>query len=310
MNLEPWLLNPLENPQFIPTSIRVIYFLVFGFGIVLFFARKDIKAGLKGELGQRFISWMIIAPIFLIASFIGGFAGAIIVIYFFYRVVKEYVEVMNVQQTYARYLYALIPVTFIVAEWAPDFYFALPAASILLFTLIPILSGKVDDLFNQLSYGVRGYLYLIWSIAHLVLMKDIVSKGMLVMVGVGIALSDVMQYTVGKLIGKHIISPNVNPRKAWEGLIGDFLGAGLAVWVFNFTFSAEFTLIHKIILVFLIGIGTAWGDLISSMIKRSADVKDWGDLLPGHGGMLDRANSLVVALPMAYYFFKIVLDYT
>jgi phosphatidate cytidylyltransferase len=67
--------------------------------------------------------------------------------------------------------------------------------------------------------------------------------------------------------------------------------------------------VHQIILVFLIGLGSAWGDLISSMIKRVADVKDWGQLIPGHGGLLDRANSMVIVIPLVYYFSYIVLRY-
>jgi len=67
--------------------------------------------------------------------------------------------------------------------------------------------------------------------------------------------------------------------------------------------------VHQLILTFLIGIGAAWGDLISSMIKRVADVKDWGQLIPGHGGLLDRANSMVIVFPLVYYFSYLVLKY-
>jgi phosphatidate cytidylyltransferase len=127
--------------------------------------------------------------------------------------------------------------------------------------------------------------------------------------GGGVALSDVMQYTVGKLIGKHIISPEVNPRKAWEGLLGDFLGAGAAVALFNFALPAAFTVWIQVALAVIIGLGAAWGDLISSMVKRVAGAKDWGEIIPGHGGLLDRANSMVVVIPLAYYFTYLVLAY-
>jgi phosphatidate cytidylyltransferase len=127
--------------------------------------------------------------------------------------------------------------------------------------------------------------------------------------GVGVAMSDAMQYTIGKLIGRHIISPAVNPRKAWEGLIGDLAGAAMAVALFNFAIPDGFWLPHKIALVFLIGIGAAWGDLISSLIKRVAGAKDWGDIIPGHGGLLDRANSMVVVVPIVYYFSSLLLQF-
>ena len=63
----------------------------------------------------------------------------------------------------------------------------------------------------------------------------------------------------------------------------------------------------QIALAFIIGLGAAWGDLISSMVKRVADTKDWGDILPGHGGLLDRANSMVIVIPLVYYFAYFVL---
>ncbi len=301
--------NPLADPLFLP-SLRVVGALfVFGFGLVLFFARKDLKAGLTGELGKRFIGWMIIAPLFLVATFVGGLAAAAILLFFFYRVTVEYVRVVGVERPYAIYLYTLIPITFVVAQFFPTLYFALPAASILLLTLVPILSRNVADLYLQLSYAGRGYLYLVWSIGHLILLKQAGGVGLVMLVGVGVALSDVMQYTVGKLIGKRIISPEVNPRKAWEGLLGDLIGAGAAVALFNFALPPEFVLPHKIALAFIIGLGAAWGDLISSLVKRMAGSKDWGDFLPGHGGLLDRANSMVVVIPLVYYFTHLVLEY-
>jgi phosphatidate cytidylyltransferase len=301
--------NPLDNPFFLPTLRIVGWLFLFGLGIVLFFARKDLRAGLTGELGKRFIGWMIIAPVFLIATFVRGYVAAFILFVFFYRVLVEYIRVVGVERPYALYLYALVPITFLVAQYFPDLYFTLPAASILLLTLVPILSRGVADLYTQLSFAGRGYLYLVWSVAHLILLQQIGGTGLVMTVAVGVALSDVMQYTVGKLIGKHVISPEVNPRKAWEGLIGDFLGAGIAVYLFRFSLPTAFTPILQITLALAIGLGAAWGDLVSSLIKRAAGTKDWGNVIPGHGGLLDRANSMVIAIPVVYYISYVVLNY-
>ncbi len=299
--------NPLADPLFLPALQIVAGLLVFGFGLVLFFARHDLKAGLTGELGKRFIGWLIIAPLFLLGTFVGGWLGAAILLLVMGRVVFEYVRVVEVERPYALYLYSLIPLTYLTAAFFPNLYFALPAGSILLLTLIPILSGRVQDLYLQLSFAGRGYLYLVWSIGHLILLQQLGGVGLVMLVGVGVALSDVMQYTIGKLLGKHIISPAVNPRKAWEGLLGDVLGAGLAVFLFRSALPAQFMWVHLVALTLLIGLGAAWGDLASSLVKRVAGVKDWGAILPGHGGLLDRANSLVVVIPLVYYFSYLVL---
>lgn len=301
--------NPLNNPLFIPSLEIVAVLFVFGFGLVLFFGRKDLKAGLTGELGKRFIGWMILAPLFLVATFVGGLLATLILLVFFYLVTTEYVRVVGVDRPYAMYLYSLIPITLLTAAFFPQLYFALPAAAILLLTLVPILMRSIENLYLQLSYAGRGYLYLVWSVGHIILLKQIGGLGLVMLVGVGVALSDVMQYTIGKLFGKHIISPEVNPRKAWEGLLGDFIGASVAVALFRFALPEQFVLAHFAALAFIIGLGSAWGDLISSLIKRVAGSKDWGDILPGHGGLLDRANSLVVVIPLVYYFTFLVMEY-
>lgn len=301
--------NPLDNPLFWPIlRITGILFL-FGFGVVLFFARKDLKAGLKGELGKRYIGWLMIAPVFLIGSFVKGVVAALILFVFFYLVLAEYIRVVGVQRSYVIHLYIFVPITFFAAQYFPELYAVLPAAAILTLTLVPILTRHIDDLYIQLSFAGRGYLYLVWSVGHLILIQHLAGTGLIMITAIGVALSDVMQYTIGKLIGKHIIAPEVNPRKAWEGLIGDLLGAGMAVYLLRFALPAEFTVVHQVILAILIGLGSAWGDLISSMLKRVADVKDWGQIIPGHGGLLDRANSMVVVIPLVYYFAYIVMRY-
>jgi phosphatidate cytidylyltransferase len=301
--------NPLDNPFFIPSLEIVAVLFIFGFGLVLFFGRKDIKAGLTGELGKRFIGWMILAPLFLVATFVEGLLATLILLVFFYRVTGEYVRVVGVERPYAMYLYSLIPITLLTAAFLPGLYFALPAGAILLLTLVPILTRSIENLYLQLSFAGRGYLYMIWSVGHIVLLKQISGVGLVMLVGVGVALSDVMQYTIGKLFGKHIISPEVNPRKAWEGLIGDIIGASIAVALFRFALPEQFVLAHFAALAIIIGLGSAWGDLISSLIKRVAGRKDWGDILPGHGGLLDRANSMVVVIPLVYYFTFLVMEY-
>ncbi len=301
--------NPLEDPLFWPILRITGVLFLFGFGVVLFFARKDLKAGLKGELGKRFLGWLMIAPVFLVGTFVKGAVAALILFVFFYLVLAEYIRVVGVHKPYVIHLYTFVPITFFTAQYFPGLYAVLPAAALLTLTLVPILSHHIDDLYIQLSFAGRGYLYLVWSVGHLLLIQHLAGTGLIMITAIGVALSDVMQYTIGKLIGKHIIAPEVNPRKAWEGLIGDLLGAGMAVYLLRFALPAEFTIVHQVILAVLIGLGAAWGDLISSMIKRVADVKDWGQIIPGHGGLLDRANSMVIVIPLVYYFAYIVMRY-
>jgi phosphatidate cytidylyltransferase len=300
--------NPFANPLLVPSIQIAGALFVFGLCVAVFFARRDLKTGLAGELGKRLIGWLLITPPFFVAVFGGGIVRAILLLLFIYRLSNEYVRVVGVEQPYALYLYVLIPVTLLTAAVVPSLYFALPAGAILLLTLVPILGRRAKDLYGQVSYAGRGYLYVTWTMGHIILLEQVAGVGLVLLTGVSVALSDAMQFVVGKLIGRHTISPEVNPHKAWEGLIGDLIGANAGVALFSFALPAPFGLPEKIALAVLIAFGAAWGDLISSLVKREAQVKDWGNLIPGHGGLLDRMNSLVVVVPLVYYFSYLVLE--
>lgn len=120
------------------------------------------------------------------------------------------------------------------------------------------------------------------------------------------AANDTGAYLVGSLIGKHKMSPRISPNKTWEGLIGGLLFAvGVGMWLGMWLLGAPWwvgALLGAIVSVF----GTC-GDLVESLIKRDAGLKDMSSLLPGHGGVLDRVDSLLVAAPAAWLVMRFTL---
>ena len=103
-------------------------------------------------------------------------------------------------------------------------------------------------------------------------------------------------YCVGSLIGKHKMIPRVSPGKSWEGLVGGFIFSLIAGYIFSI-FVKEYSLLQWLIIAFTISVFGTLGDLVESMIKRSVGVKDSGKFLPGHGGVLDRFDSILLATP-------------
>ncbi len=117
---------------------------------------------------------------------------------------------------------------------------------------------------------------------------------------------DTCAYCVGKLIGKHKMSPKLSPKKSIEGAIGGVLGAGLLTALYCFIFREAMNVNVQGILVLSVISGIAGlismvGDLTASAIKRNYDIKDYGKSIPGHGGVLDRFDSMIITAPIIYY---------
>ena len=111
--------------------------------------------------------------------------------------------------------------------------------------------------------------------------------------------SDVLQYIWGKLLGKHKVAPALSPSKTWEGLIGGVLSAtALGALVHGIT---PFTALEAALIAFIICLMGFFGGLVMSAIKRDRGVKDWGSMIEGHGGMLDRLDSVVFAAPIFFH---------
>ncbi|HEY0591482.1 MAG TPA: phosphatidate cytidylyltransferase [Thermoanaerobaculia bacterium] len=118
--------------------------------------------------------------------------------------------------------------------------------------------------------------------------------------------ADAGAYYVGRKFGKHRLSPRVSPKKSVEGLVGGVATSLLAAAVVHFTFFPELPLLHAIGAAFILSIMGVIGDLAESMWKRSAAVKDSGALIPGHGGFLDRVDSILFTAPILYAYWYLL----
>ena len=118
-------------------------------------------------------------------------------------------------------------------------------------------------------------------------------------------LGDAGAYYTGKQLGKHKLSPRISPKKTVEGLIGGVITSVITAIVIHFTFFPQIPLVHAIVVGVVLSISGVIGDLAESMWKRSADVKDSGTLIPGHGGFLDRFDSILFTAPILYVYWAL-----
>jgi len=119
-------------------------------------------------------------------------------------------------------------------------------------------------------------------------------------------IGDAGAYYVGKTFGKHRLSPRISPKKSIEGLIGGISTSVIAAVIIHFTFFPHFPLIHAVIAGVILSVSGVVGDLAESMWKRSAAVKDSGTLIPGHGGFLDRFDSIFFTAPLLYVYWVLI----
>lgn len=150
---------------------------------------------------------------------------------------------------------------------------------------------------SDLAITVMGPLYTGFMLSSIVLMRDVVSgfagAALTVAACASLWASDSLAYLVGRFLGRHKMAPRISPKKTWEGFAGGIVGC-VIVWVILWrTEILDLSLPLAITCGALVSILGTFGDLIESRIKRGVGVKDSGTLIPGHGGMLDRCDSLI-----------------
>jgi phosphatidate cytidylyltransferase len=115
---------------------------------------------------------------------------------------------------------------------------------------------------------------------------------------------DTAAYFVGRAMGKHPLAPHISPKKTWEGSVGSMVGSLVVAWAFSYWIRIPIG--HLVAMAVIGNVVGQMGDLLESAYKRSAGVKDSGGLLPGHGGVLDRIDALILCIPVIWYYLVLV----
>ncbi|HTL60391.1 MAG TPA: phosphatidate cytidylyltransferase [Nitrospira sp.] len=180
---------------------------------------------------------------------------------------------------------------------------ALVAAVVAILSVPLLIDMPLTDSLRNAALVVTGMLYIGVTLSYLVgvrLLAD--GESLLFFLLLVTWAADTAAYYVGTLYGRRRLAPKISPKKTVEGLAGGFIGATIAAFIARWTFVPEFSLLDTVVLALLLTLVGLWGDLVESAIKRGAGVKDSGGLLPGHGGMLDRLDSLLFTAPVFYYY--------
>ena len=208
----------------------------------------------------------------------------------------------------------LFAATFCYTHDLTDRWIFLPYLVFLLATLITPLYEKGGDPLKRWTVTFFGQFYCAGSFSLLNLLTSVTGyPGEVVHIPyfalalfVLIWLNDTGAYCIGSLVGKHRLFERISPKKSWEGFMGGLLFALLASQVFAYLLPAYSAMQWLGLAAVVVVFGT-WGDLIESLLKRQLGIKDSGHMLPGHGGMLDRFDSVLLAIPAAYIYIELFI---
>jgi phosphatidate cytidylyltransferase len=255
--------------------------------------------------------WLMMAVIF--GAFLLGTNGVIVLFAFVsFAALREYVTLTHFRRSDHWILLAMfllvLPAQYLLIwwDWYGLFSIFIPVYCFLVMPALAATMGDTDRFLDRVAEQQWGVMLAIYCVSHIPALATLRIEGfegkellLIAFLIVTVQGSDVLQYIFGKLFGRRLLAPRVSPSKTWEGLVGglavsSLLGAAL----FPLTPYGPLGAGALAALSCMMGV---LGGLVASAVKRDRGIKDWGHLIDGHGGMLDRADSLIFAAPVFFH---------
>lgn len=285
-------------------------------GCLLAAAAGIAIAGLAGRNVARvwptYRSWLVIIPLAMAMIYLGpiavtlGFAALSLVgCYEYARATSLTTHRSNmiVMGLLVVFTYVAPLLSGVVGQgggWS--LFAAMPVIAIVMLFAARVVRNQSEDGLTAVSLALVGFLLVGWMLAHTAwIAHSPHATGLLLFLLFAVETTDIAAFTFGSLLGRHPLCPAVSPNKTWEGAIGALAVALALPWLLRFSFPSDFHWAQLLLVGLSVGVGGQLGDLSVSLIKRSVGVKDMGTAIPGHGGVLDRIDSLLFAAPMYYY---------
>lgn len=201
----------------------------------------------------------------------------------------------------AYYIMFLLPITFN----RPGFLIAFSVMALFSYAIV-----KQKHNITEISINILGIAYIPFLFSHLLFIERLKYGNIILWLPFLTAwFTDTFAYFIGIYLGRIKLCPNISPKKTVEGALGGIVGSvGFSILsgiIIN-SLGVDINIIHFAITGFLCGIGSEVGDLAASYIKRYTGIKDFGNIIPGHGGILDRFDSILFTAPIIYYYFVII----
>lgn len=262
------------------------------------------------NLNQRIRAWWVLCIVFGLTLVIGPTGSLVLFGMLSFLALREYLTLVETRRAdhhtlfWTFFIFTPLQYYLLGLRWS-GFVIVIPVYAFLFLPAIMALAGDTRSFLERaakIQWGLMICVYCL-SYAPALLTLDIRGYGpnakLLLFLATVDQLSDVLQYVWGKLAGRHPIAPGVSPNKTWEGFLGGVLSAtaiGTALW-----WLTPFTPLAAAAISLVIALLGFAGGLVMSAIKRDRGVKDYGSIVKGHGGILDRVDSMIFAAPVFFH---------
>jgi phosphatidate cytidylyltransferase len=274
-------------------------------------ARSEAARATVANLNARIRAWWLMVGVFTIAVWTGGIGSIVLFALMSVLALREFVTLAPTRREDHRTLvwsfFVVTPLQYllIAIRWYGLFAIMIPVYAFVLVAVSNVIAGRTDRFLERTATIHWGLMVCVYCVSHAPALLILQIPGyrsnakLLVFLVLVVQLSDVLQYVFGKLFGRHRIAPVISPNKTWEGFLGGVIaasGIGTALW-----WATPFTPAEALAMSIAITLAGFAGGLVMSAIKRDRGVKDYGALIAGHGGMLDRIDSLCFAAPVFFH---------
>lgn len=304
---------PHLHPPVLYSLGGILSILIIASTIVALLTRRHPEKSYL-ELSQRINSWWIIVGIFAAAMLLSRTTSIVFFAFVSFLALKEYFSLIPTRRADRRVLfwaYAAIPIQYfwVHMEWYGMFIIFIPVYLFLFLPMRMVIIGETNDFLRAAGTLHWGLMTMVFSISHAAFLLVLPDDRNPVAGGAGLIIflvfltqfNDVAQYVWGKLTGRHKIIPKVSPNKTWEGFLGG-LGTTVLLAFILAPHLTPLTPLESLGAGAIISLSGFIGDVTISALKRDIGVKDSGSLLPGHGGILDRIDSLTYTAPLFFHF--------
>jgi len=266
------------------------------------------------ELNARIRSWWFMAGVFMLAILLSRAVSLVFLTFLSFLALKEYLSLIPTRRAdrgVLLWVYLAVPLQYlwVWVDWYGMFIIFIPVYMFILIPVRMVLHGQTEGFLRAAGTIHWGLMTTVFTLSHIAYLLQLPEKGgaagasLVLFLVLVTQFGDVAQYTWGKLFGRHKVMPTVSPNKTYEGLLGGMATSFVLVYLLAPQLT-PLTRNESLVAGFFLPLAGFLGDVSVSAIKRDIGVKDAGSSIPGHGGVLDRVNSLTFTAPLFFHFLR------